>query len=74
MRKPSKKQHAYAPSDWVFKGNYFAGTTWNVNGSSNNIYSVELTEQGFTCDCTGFVFHGKCKHTKQVADRFDEYS
>jgi hypothetical protein len=28
-----------------------------------------LTEKGFTCDCPGFSFHGKCKHITIVHEK-----
>ena len=67
----SKKQ-AYTPPGWNFVNNFLLGTVWDVSGSKGDAYCVELTTRGFTCSCAGFVFYGKCKHTKQVADRFDE--
>lgn len=60
------------PDDWNFKSNPLAGTEWSVPGSkAGSVYTVTLTEQGFTCSCTGFQFHGKCKHSIQVVERFD---
>lgn len=52
----------------------FCGIVWPVVGSKGNRYSVELTEKGFTCTCTGFTMHGKCKHIQGVYDRImDEH-
>ena len=60
------------PADWTFKGNLLAGTEWSVAGSKkDSFYTVALTEQGFTCDCTGFTFYGKCKHSEQILQAFD---
>ena len=60
------------PTDWNFKGNLLLGTEWSVAGSKkDSFYTVALTEQGFTCDCTGFMFHGKCKHSEQILQAFD---
>jgi hypothetical protein len=28
-----------------------------------------MTGRGWVCNCTGFNFHGKCKHIKQVHER-----
>ena len=67
-----KKNSAYAPPHWNFVGHWLVGTCWQVNGSKQNTYSVTITERGFVCDCTGFVFHGKCKHTKSIAEKFDD--
>lgn len=33
-----------------------------VKGSTGNTYHVTLRSKGFTCTCTGFTMHGKCKH------------
>jgi hypothetical protein len=60
------------PADWTFKGNLLVGTEWSVAGSKkNSFYTVALTEQGFTCDCTGFTFYGKCKHSLSVVEKFN---
>lgn len=67
------RNNAYSPDGWVFKNNWLIGTEWTVSGSKGNSYTVRITERGFVCDCTGFVFYGKCKHSKGVADKFDEY-
>lgn len=60
------------PDGWNFKNNHLVGTEWSVAGSKkDSFYTVVLTDQGFTCDCYGFQFHGKCKHSFQVAEGFD---
>lgn len=60
------------PDGWNFKDNLLAGTEWSVAGSKKgSFYTVALTEQGFTCDCTGFTFYGKCKHSEQILQAFD---
>lgn len=61
------------PNGWNFKNHYLTGTEWSVEGSKkDSFYSVVLTENGFSCTCTGFQFHGKCKHSVSVVERFDE--
>ncbi len=61
------------PDGWNFKNNHLVGTEWSVAGSkAGTFYAVVLTDKGFSCDCTGFQFHGKCKHSNQVAERFDD--
>lgn len=66
-----RKKQFFVPNGWQFKGNFLVGTKWSVPGSKNNVYTVALTEKGFTCECTGFNFHGKCKHSLAVAEQFD---
>lgn len=71
---PKKYTKRYLkPEGWNFKTNFLVGTEWNVAGSKkDSFYTVVLTENGFTCECTGFQFHGKCKHSTQVIERFDK--
>jgi hypothetical protein len=42
--------------------------TFPSSSSPDIIYKVEQTSKGdLYCDCPGFVFKKKCKHTKQLA-------
>ena len=54
------------PTYFKTKDHWMVGTVWPVKGSKDNEYSVELTDKGFTCDCTGFTFRGKCKHSAGI--------
>ena len=56
----------YKPSEITTKNHFLVGTVWPIEGSKNNTYSIEMHEKGFTCDCQGFMYRGKCKHTIQV--------
>jgi uncharacterized Zn finger protein len=42
------------------------GTVWPMEGSKGKTYGVELHDKGFNCECTGFAYHGYCKHSKAV--------
>ena len=37
--------------------------------SKDKEYFVELSDYNYTCTCTGFNFHGKCKHIDAVAEK-----
>jgi len=41
---------------------------WVVQGSRGNTYTVEQTDSGLTCTCTGYKFRGKCKHLQEVSE------
>ena len=56
----------YKPKEIVTKKHFLVGTVWPIEGSKNNTYSIEMHDKGFTCDCLGFTYNGKCKHTSQV--------
>jgi hypothetical protein len=34
--------------------------------SKNSSYNVIISDKGTTCDCIGFQFRGKCKHSEAV--------
>lgn len=67
------KDYYYKPEGWIFKNNFLEGTRWTVGGSKEGSeYTITLKDKGFTCTCSGFTFRGKCKHTVQVVEKFDE--
>tara|TARA_B100000676_G_scaffold295132_1_gene333907 strand:- start:503 stop:718 length:216 start_codon:yes stop_codon:yes gene_type:complete len=68
MSKKYKRRY-YAPEEINFKTNHLVGIEWPVVGSKGNMYDVEMTEQGFVCSCIGFAHHGKCKHSREVAEK-----
>lgn len=51
------------------KNHVFQGIIWPITGSKGNQYEVEMHENGFSCTCTGFTMHGKCKHILGVHAR-----
>jgi hypothetical protein len=61
------------PLGWNFKRNLLIGTEWLVPSSkANSEYTVSLTEKGFACSCTGFQYYGKCKHSIQIIEKFND--
>jgi len=66
------KQKYLKPSAFDPKGHWMVGIVWPVEGSKGNTYGVELHDQGFECECTGFSFHGKCKHSTAVDKQIKE--
>ena len=60
------------PTAFDAKDHWMVGLVWPVVGSKGNEYSVELHDQGFECDCPGFGYHGKCKHSRSVDARITE--
>ena len=42
------------------------GRTWQVAGSKGSEYTVNEHLGSWTCTCTGFKFHGECRHIKGV--------
>ncbi len=39
---------------------------WTVDGSGGNKYTVSLIDGKYVCSCTGFKFHGRCKHATKI--------
>ena len=56
----------YKSPEITTKNHFLVDTIWPVKGSKGNTYSVKMHEKGFTCECLGFSYNGKCKHTSQV--------
>ena len=61
----------FKPTDlFSFKDHWAVGLEYLIKGSKDNTYIVVITDKGFTCDCPGFTFRGKCKHTEAVAQKW----
>jgi len=60
----------YTPEEINFNDHWAVGTQWVVPGSKDNVYTVEFTNRGFTCDCVGMQMHGRCKHTRSIGEGF----
>ena len=41
-----------------------AVTTWQVEGSNGNVYTVVKKGNTVSCNCPGYTFRKNCKHTK----------
>ena len=69
---PRFKQNYFKP-DFEFAQDLFEGLTWKEpNPKGTDTYDITLESKGFTCDCPGFTFRGKCKHTLNVNNRIKE--
>jgi len=40
--------------------------SWTVKSDSGKTYTVELIDGNYQCNCTGFAYRGKCKHSDQI--------
>ena len=39
---------------------------WQVKSDSGKSYIVELIGDKYTCNCIGYAYRGKCKHSDQI--------
>ena len=68
---PKFKQSYMKPS-FAYDKSIFEGLIWQEpNSKGTGTYDITLEPKGFTCDCPGFSFRGKCKHSKLVNDRVE---
>jgi len=66
-------QRYLKPTSFKPKGSIFEGLVWKMpNSKGTDTYDVVCEEKGFTCDCPGFTFRGRCKHTQTVVTRIEE--
>ena len=69
----ARKQHYLKPTSFTPKGSIFEGVVWKIaNSKGTDTYDVVCEPQGFTCECSGFVFRGRCKHSQQVLKQVEE--
>lgn len=51
----------------IIKGSTSQSTKYfNIQGSKGSTYVVSVRENQYSCSCTGFKYHGKCKHGEEV--------
>lgn len=43
-----------------------AGKVWTVTGSRGDQYQVNQQGDTWRCTCTGFRYHGRCRHIDQI--------
>ena len=72
MAQKGKYGPRYLKVDFFDMSKHWAvGTEYAVQGSGTNEYTIEFTPKGFTCNCIGMTMHGKCKHTRAIAERWE---
>ena len=42
---------------------------FTVQSDSGKSYTVELVNGKYSCNCVGFAYRGKCKHSEQIIKR-----
>jgi len=52
-----------------FDNHHLIGFSWPYTNSQGKTYYTTMTDRGWVCNCTGFNFHGKCKHIRGVHER-----
>jgi len=66
----AKFKQSYMKPSFKCDMSFFEGLTWKEpNSKGTDTYDITLEAKGFTCDCPGFTFRGRCKHTKIVDSR-----
>lgn len=73
LRTPLKINTRYRKFQVLQRGYKLAGSkptnkTWLIKGSKGNEYVVEETDNGMSCSCVGYKYHGKCKHIEEVTN------
>jgi hypothetical protein len=52
-----------------FARHHLIGFSWPYTNSKGKTYHTTMTDRGWVCNCSGFNFHGKCKHIHSVHER-----
>jgi hypothetical protein len=67
--KASGRKFKEVPNTWGYEvaEEKPQGRTWQVAGSKGNQYTVNEHLGSWNCTCTGFKFHGECKHIKELS-------
>jgi hypothetical protein len=42
---------------------------WQVKSDSGKVYTVELIGSKYSCNCVGYGYRGKCKHSEQIKEQ-----
>lgn len=64
----------YGPKVWKSdtintKNHWAVDTVWEaLSSNKKDKYQIKMVDKGFTCSCPAFR---KCKHIKQVEERFE---
>ena len=65
-----KFKQSYMKPTFDFNRDLFEGLVWQeTNSKGTGTYDITLEPKGFTCDCPGFSFRGKCKHSQLIHNR-----
>ena len=60
------KPNYLKPTMFNSKDYWMVGVIWTVKSSKDDVYNVELHDEGFNCDCLGFTYRGSCKHSQSI--------
>jgi hypothetical protein len=47
---------------------------WQVKSDSGKMYTVELISGKYHCNCIGYGYRGKCKHSEQMRQKNESQS
>lgn len=59
----------FKPAGINYKSHVALGDSWFLKGTKKDVtHTVTMTPKGFTCDCPGMTYRGKCRHVEQIAE------